>query len=170
MGSVASHFAKDDALLIAAGQGLDRRVGVWRPNAKPRDPIARQLAPTTGRDEPDRVGQSVKNGDRDIIGDRLLEIEAERQSIFGNVGNASSHCVLVRAKIERRSIEQDFAALERRHPEKRQGEFGSARSQEPDHAEDLASAKHEGNVLELACARSASNFERWARIAQRREP
>ena len=56
---------------------------------------------------------------------------------------------------ERRSIDQNFAALERKHLEERQGEFGPTRSQEPDQAQDLALAKTKGHVLEFALARSA---------------
>jgi hypothetical protein len=139
-------------LLIAAGQGLDRRVDIGRSNAEPRDPVASQLAPATGRDESEGVSRSVQDSNRHIVGDRLFEIEAERQSIFGYVGDSSSHSVLVRAKIERRSVNQDFATLEHRHPKKSQRELGPARPQESDQAEDLAATKHKRHIFEFARA------------------
>ena len=142
-----------DALLIAAGQGLDRRVDVGRSDAKPRDPIAGQLAPATGRNESEGVGQSVQDRDRHVIGDGLLKIEAERQSILRNVGDPSFHGVLVRAKIERSPIDQDFAAVERATSRK-SASASSVRPapSSPIRLENLATTKDEGHVLEFARA------------------
>src|SRR5262245_52585097 len=63
-------------LLVAAGECLDRGAGRRGPDVQPVHPVSRQCSPLPRRDEA-HFRQLVDHGDRDVVGDRLLQVDAE---------------------------------------------------------------------------------------------
>ena len=131
-------FGEHDALLIAARERLRGILRIAGANAEPIDPGEREFCPPRRRNEPDPAAQTVERGQRDVIGDRLAQVEAEREPILGDIGDAGADRVLVGAQAQRRALDQDLAGVEPRHAEKRERQLGPPAPEEPDQAQHFA--------------------------------
>ena len=89
------------------------------------NPALNGLGPARAVDEANRSLKLVQHRNHRVVGDRLRHHQAQRETIFGHVGNLLADGVAVAAQLDGFAVDPDFASIGRVHAKKREGEFGT---------------------------------------------